>query len=265
MLDFRTSGTTSATRGRHLLYRDDIYRVSAVHAFKGLVLKHHQPQRLVSLIPRKDEAIHSSLSYMIDLFEGVLFSGKTDHWTDKNGIDFTQANTTLNELSQTGTPALIFSTSLAAYELITSIPPINLPPGSLFLTTGGFKGINKRLDEKTLDLSIKRHFGGVSTGSEYGMTELLSQGYRLNGDDFYTLPPWCRVLSIDPLTGASVPTGEVGLLRFVDLANAQSAICIQTADLGRVRSHYSFQYTGRVKSAPIRGCSLTYQELTGEG
>lgn len=263
VLDFRTSGTTSATRGRHLLYRDDIYRTSAVQAFNALVLKHYRPQRLVSLVPRREEAKHSSLSYMIHLFEDALFPGKTDHMTDNNGIDLVRAGRALMALSKRGTPALVFSTSLAAHELISSLPPVKLPPGSLFLTTGGFKGINVKLDEKELDLSIKRHFGGVSTGSEYGMTELLSQGYRLNDNDYYTLPPWCRVLSINPLTGKSTARGEVGLLRFVDLANAQSAICVQTADLGRALSHHSFQYTGRVKSAPVRGCSLTYQELSG--
>ena len=48
-------------------------------------------------------------------------------------------------------------------------------------------------------------------------------------------------------------------------ANAQSALAVQTADLGKTHSDQTFSYTGRAPGADLRGCSLTYEELSGVG
>ncbi|MGP8020798.1 MAG: hypothetical protein ACLPRE_07410 [Limisphaerales bacterium] len=60
---------------------------------------------------------------------------------------------------------------------------------------------------------------------------------------------------ISPETGRGVADGETGLIRVFDLANAFSAMAVQTEDLG-IRHGDGFELIGRVQVAEPRGCSL---------
>ena len=57
-----------------------------------------------------------------------------------------------------------------------------------------------------------------------------------------------------------VADGEVGIARFVDLSNVDSAVAVLTQDLVR-RTQGGIELLGRRKSAPPRGCSLPYEGL----
>jgi hypothetical protein len=52
----------------------------------------------------------------------------------------------------------------------------------------------------------------------------------------------------------------VGLARFVDLANIDSAVAIVTRDLVRLREG-GVELVGRAAQAPLRGCSLSIESL----
>jgi hypothetical protein len=67
---------------------------------------------------------------------------------------------------------------------------------------------------------------------------------------------------VDPITLAPVPAGEVGLARFVDLANVDSAVAIVTRDRIRARDG-GIELLGREPGAPPRGCSLAVDALLG--
>jgi hypothetical protein len=94
--------------------------------------------------------------------------------------------------------------------------------------------------------------------NEYGMTELASQLYA-TGLGSHRPPPWLRVLVCDLASGREVPAGEIGCLRFVDLANCGSVMVIQTEDVGRARDG-GIEVLGRVPGAVTRGCSLLASE-----
>ena len=94
--------------------------------------------------------------------------------------------------------------------------------------------------------------------NEYGMTELASQMYA-RGDDPHRPPPWLRTMVCDLATGREVARGEVGCLRFIDLANLGSVLAIQTEDAGRVRDG-GIELLGRAPGAVTRGCSLLASE-----
>jgi hypothetical protein len=100
------------------------------------------------------------------------------------------------------------------------------------------------------------------------MTELSSQMHEgtLPGGALeaprgvFLPPPWLRVTPVDPITFAPAADGEVGLARFVDLANVDSAVCIVTQDLVRARAR-GIELVGRQRGAPARGCSLALEQM----
>jgi hypothetical protein len=134
------------------------------------------------------------------------------------------------------------------------------------METGGFKGRSRTVERGTLYASISAGLGipHERIVAEYGMTELTSQYYDAPADRAAEArtkvgPPWVRAAVVDP-AGKSVPRGEVGFLRHVDLANRASVLAIQTEDRGYARDD-GFVLLGRDEDAPLRGCSLDAEEL----
>ena len=73
-------------------------------------------------------------------------------------------------------------------------------------------------------------------------------------------PPWVRTVVVDPETLTPMPPGHTGVLRHYDLANLDSVIALQTADLGFADEH-GFEIIGRAAGSEARGCSLAVEEL----
>ena len=92
------------------------------------------------------------------------------------------------------------------------------------------------------------------------MSELSSQLWASPAGAPFVPPAWMRVLAVDPWSG--LPT-ETGLLRFFDLANVQTVLAIETADVGTVHPDGSVSLAGRLPGARLRGCSLTVEEAHG--
>ena len=91
------------------------------------------------------------------------------------------------------------------------------------------------------------------------MTELSSQLWG-TPETSYHPPPWLRAVAVDPVTGTPRPPGEPGQLRFVDLANLDGSVAVETLDEGIVHPDRSVTLRGRLAGAPVRGCSLTVEE-----
>jgi len=99
-------------------------------------------------------------------------------------------------------------------------------------------------------------FGVKGIHSEYGMTELLSQGYSF-GNGIFESPNWMRIITRDindPL--AILKTDKTGGINVIDLANIYSCSFIATQDLGKVLSANRFEVLGRFDNSDIRGCNL---------
>jgi hypothetical protein len=101
------------------------------------------------------------------------------------------------------------------------------------------------------------------------MTELSTQFYdlTLRGksaiENRKSVPPWARVMIIDPRTRREAREGEHGLIRIFDLANLYSVMAIQTEDWGVMRGE-GFEVLGRAMGAEARGCSIAADEF-GQG
>jgi hypothetical protein len=65
---------------------------------------------------------------------------------------------------------------------------------------------------------------------------------------------------VDPATGREVAIGREGLVKWVDLANVDSVMTLQTLDRA-VRTANGFHLIGRLPRTEPRGCSLGVEDL----
>lgn len=160
----------------------------------------------------------------------------------------------LTALDASGQKVLLIGVSFALLDLVES-EKFNLQ-NTVIMETGGMKGRRKEVTRKELHQTLTEGFGVDLIHSEYGMTELLSQGYS-KGNGIFETPPWMKILirdTEDPFTilGAE----KTGGLNVIDLANINSCSFIATQDLGKVYSDHSFEILGRFDHSDIRGCNL---------
>ncbi|HEU4558448.1 MAG TPA: hypothetical protein VFS20_11385, partial [Longimicrobium sp.] len=144
-----------------------------------------------------------------------------------------------------------------------------LPRGSRVMDTGGFKGRSREVTREELYSAIHDRLGIAPAWcvNEYGMTEMSSQFYdgvagaaSAPGQRLHEGPAWVRTQAADPETLDPLPHGEIGVLRHYDLANLNSVMAIQTADLG-FTTPSGFRVLGRAEGAEARGCSIAMDEL----
>ncbi len=124
------------------------------------------------------------------------------------------------------------------------------------METGGMKGRRKELVRQELHQILCEGFGVTEIHSEYGMTELLSQGYS-KGNGIFECPPWMKILTRDTEDALTIlPKGKSGGINVIDLANYNSCSFIATQDLGKVHKNGQFEVIGRFDNSDIRGCNL---------
>lgn len=124
------------------------------------------------------------------------------------------------------------------------------------METGGMKGKRKELVRQELHQILQNGFGVDNIHSEYGMTELLSQGYS-KGNGVFETPPWMKILTRDTEDALTIQqSGKTGGINVIDLANYNSCSFIATQDLGKVYQNGTFEIIGRFDNSDIRGCNL---------
>lgn len=249
---FHSSGTTGAQASRHFFSRDalTLYEASLRRGYT-LALP-HCPAALWALMPAPQDAPHSSLSHML----GAL--GTARYFWDDNQL-------LAVALSEVVEPITLFGTAFALVSLLDgSSRRWKLPPGSIIIETGGFKGRTREVPRAELYAMLGSRLDVLigSIWSEYGMSEMASQFYGQGMSDEKRGPHWVRTRAINPATGKDAEPGTPGALRHFDLASFNSACCVQTADWGTLTPQ-GFLLHGRAPGADIRGCSLTVEELWG--
>src|SRR5690606_10221181 len=127
--------------------------------------------------------------------------------------------------SATG-PVFVAATAFALADWLTSDAPV-LPPDSVLMVTGGFKGRRAALSDADVFRRARQSLRPARIVTEYGMTELSSQLWG-TPDSPYIPPPWLRVVAVSPATGQPLETGRVGQLRFYDLCNLDATIGVET-------------------------------------
>jgi hypothetical protein len=260
---YETSGTTTGQPGRQYLASTDIYRAVALAnaarpPVEGLAFLHF-------LVPSSRQTPHSSLGAMFDFWAREFGAARTCFWVKNNAIDFTALRDLLEAQCRRGEAAGLAGTAFSFVHLLDAwadLPPLRLADGSWLLETGGFKGRSREVSKKELYAQLARTFSvrEAAIYNEYGMSELSSQAYAHGVNGLHETPPWARVLVVDPANGREVHVGQMGLVRWIDLANTDSVMALQTLDLAE-RTPGGFRLIGRLPRTEPRGCSLSVEDL----
>jgi hypothetical protein len=293
---FETSGTTASARGAHPFRTTATYEAVALRSGARALRNTTGRSVVVCLAPAPDGQSASSLAFMMRLFarawDGRAFGGAANggaanggafdgleagRWLVRDGtVDAKGLARAARIANERGEPLLVLATAFALVALLDGLGKESLgaPPTSVVMVTGGFKGRSRAVEKGELRAGIARAFGVPETHvvGEYGMTELSSQlyegtlpGAELRGPrDVFLEPPWLRVVPVDPVSLEPVAPGELGIARFVDLANVDSAVAVQTDDLVRrvgAGAGEGIELVGRREGAEPRGCSLALEAL----
>ncbi|WNW01197.1 acyl transferase [Tenacibaculum sp. HL-MS23] len=246
---FSSSGTTGSITSKHLVTDLSWYEESYLNGFKHFY-GNIEEYVVLALLPNYLERKGSSLVYMAnDLIkkskqaESGFYLDNLDELTKK-----------LIDLDRKGQKILLIGVSFALLDLIEK-HTFNLK-NTIIMETGGMKGRRKELVRHELHAILSKGFGVKKIHSEYGMTELLSQGYS-KGNGIFNCPPWMRFLTRDTEDSLTIlPKEKSGGINVIDLANYNSCSFIATQDLGKIHTDNSFEIIGRFDNSDIRGCNL---------
>lgn len=246
---FTSSGTTGMATSKHLVTDLALYHYSLEKCFEQF----YGPlsdYTIFALLPSYLERTGSSL---IDMVE---------YWIEKSGrpengfylYNHQELYDNLIAHEKTGKKAILIGVSFALLDFVDNFK-MDLK-NTIVMETGGMKGRKKEITREELHTILKDGFGTNEIHSEYGMTELLSQGYS-RGDLTFKTPNWMKMLireTEDPFK--YVATGKTGGVNVIDLANVNSCSFIATDDLGKKVSENQFEILGRFDHSDVRGCNL---------
>jgi hypothetical protein len=258
--------------------------------------------RLFILAPSPEEAPHSSLSHMMGVVEKRMRAGGTGQrgngraresedlfFVHDGKLEAARLDRELRRAEKAGEAVMLLGTAFSFVHFFDHCERENLrfalASGSRAMETGGFKGKSREMTKAELYGLFETYLGIPASRivNEYGMTELSTQFYdvALRGkfeirnpksegnpqskiQNLKSVPPWARVMIVDPLTGKEARKGERGLIRIFDLANLYSVMAVQTEDRGRVLGD-GFEVLGRATDVEARGCSIAADEMLGVG
>ena len=163
----------------------------------------------------------------------------------------------LEDMASDTKPKILLGVTYALLDLAEQYAP--KLHDTIVMETGGMKGRRKELPKSELHKVLCEAFGVDKIHSEYGMAELMSQGYS-SGDGLFRVPRWVRILVRDvndPF--ARLSNGRRGAIDIIDLANLHSCAFLATQDMGIRYDDGSFRLEGRVQASDIRGCNLLVQ------
>ena len=246
---FTSSGTTGSSTSKHLVTNINLYKESYLKGFAHFY-GNIEEYTVLALLPNYLEREGSSLVFMVaDLIEKSK-KAESGFYLD----NMQELAEKLIELDKNGQKTLLIGVSFALLDLI-EIQKFNLK-NTIIMETGGMKGRRKELVREELHTILKDGFGVTEIHSEYGMTELLSQGYS-KGNGVFETPPWMKILTRDTEDALSInASGKNGGINVIDLANYNSCSFIATQDLGKVYENETFEIIGRFDNSDIRGCNL---------
>jgi len=253
---FESSGTTGQNTSRHLVADPDFYLQIAEQIFEKFYGKLAEFQ-ILALLPSYLERNNSSLVYMVEHF--IKQSKSQDSGFYLN--NYNELATTLKRIASENSSKKILLIGVTFGLLDFAEAGLDLSFLQIFqhltvMETGGMKGRRKELLREEVHEILTNAFYVDKIHSEYGMTELLSQGYSF-GEGIFDLPPSMKILLRDVNDPFNVEHQTRGGINVIDLANVDSCSFIETKDLGSfIPASRQFRVLGRFDNSDIRGCNL---------
>ena len=247
---FLSSGTTGE-QSKHLVSNIELYKSSYQKTFQ-LFYGDITDYCILALLPSYKEREGSSLIYMVDDLIKKSKHPQSNYYLN----NYEELATTLKGLENKKQKTILFGVTYALLDLAEVFP--QKLEHAIIMETGGMKGQRKELLKEEIHSILKHSFATENIHSEYGMTELLSQGYS-KGNNIFKTPPWMKILTRDVNDPLSIISNKTGGINVIDLANIYSCPFIATQDLGRTFDDGSFSVLGRFNNADVRGCNLLVQ------
>ena len=247
---FTSSGTTGAATSQHFVRDLAFYKDISILGFEeqyGRIMDYC----ILGLLPSYLERTGSSLITMVEEF--IKLSKYSE-----SGF-FLHSHTKLAEILRgcrdRQTPTILIGVTFALLDFIEQ-HAIDFP-NLIVMETGGMKGRRREMIRAELHDVLRKGFNCTHIHSEYGMTELFSQGYSKQNGIFEPTPTMRAVTREinDPLS-ITTQNGQLGVINVVDLGNLDTCSFIATDDLGRVFADGQFEVLGRLDNSDIRGCNL---------
>jgi Acyl-protein synthetase, LuxE len=264
-ITFESSGTTGQNTSQHHVQDPEFYVEIAEQIFERFYGKLSDFQ-IFALLPSYLERTNSSLVYMVE-----HFIKKTGNPNSGFYLDDYEALSKMLSVKTTKKILLIGVTFglLDFAESGTAGVPVDLSflqniDNLIVMETGGMKGRRKELLREEVHEILTKTFHVKSIHSEYGMTELLSQGYS-KGEGVFELPVSMKIMLRDVNDPFHyISNSRSGGINIIDLANVDSCSFIETKDLGSwfeesmktPSTEKLFKILGRFDNSDIRGCNL---------
>lgn len=245
---FTSSGTTGTVNSKHLVKQLELYTRSFTEGFKHF---YNDPGNwcIIGLLPSYLEREGSSLITMVKELIKLSEHSKSGFYLN----EFERLALVLKDLEAQKQRTLLIGVTFA---LLDFAEQYSMPlKHTVIMETGGMKGRRREMIREEVHSFLQKQFKTSAIHSEYGMTELLSQGYSFGKGIFNTVP-WMKVLVRDEDDPLLITEKGRGLINVIDLANIYSCSFIATDDVGRIFEDGSFEVLGRRDNSDIRGCSL---------
>ena len=243
---FESSGT-GGLKSKHFIKDLELYNKSIEECFKNFYGE-ISDYVIIGVTPSVESKNNSSLIYMINHL--IEKSNKKESQFLMNSDIFYSLT---KKLERENKKYIVYGLSHALLDLLDG-KDYNLKE-SIFIETGGMKGLRDEIEKDKLHKIISDGFNTNNVHSEYAMTELLSQSYSSEKQVFMT-PAWKKVLIKDFNDPLKVKRNGRGFLNIIDLANKYSCPFISTEDVGEVYENGNFKLFGRGSDADLRGCNL---------
>lgn len=253
---FESSGTTGQNTSRHLVADPDFYLQIAEQIFEKFY-GNLSNFTILALLPSYLERNNSSLVYMVEHF--IQQSKSPDSGFYLN--NYQELGATMKRISTEKPEKKILLIGVTFGLLDFAEAGLDLSflqdfNNLIVMETGGMKGRRKELLREEVHEILTKAFAVDKIHSEYGMTELLSQGYSF-GEGIFDLPASMKILLRDVNDPFNVENQHRGGINVIDLANVDSCSFIETKDLGSfVTGNQQFRVLGRFDNSDIRGCNL---------
>jgi hypothetical protein len=257
LFSFESSGTTGQIPSKHPVCDPGFYQEISKIAFEreyGPLSDYH----IFALLPSYLERSTSSLVFMMDHF--IKASG-----SELSGFYLNQYDSLVEALRQalaTDKKVWLMGVTFGLLDLVDSGIDLSFlkehNDRMIVMETGGMKGRREEWIRDKVHAYLQEKMGLDSIASEYGMTELFSQGYAKSQGIFmpaYTMRVCLREVS-DPFALVTLPH-KTGGIKVADLGNIDSCSFIETRDLGSLEEDgVRFKVLGRFDNSEMRGCSL---------
>ncbi len=247
-LIFESSGTTQIFNSRHSVKDASLYRQSFIKGFQKFY-GNINDWCIIGLLPSYLERKGSSLVMMVNDLIKLSEHSESGFYLR----EFEKLANVLQELESRKQKTLLIGVTFALLDFAEHFP-MSLKH-TVVMETGGMKGRRKEIIRQEVHNILTQRLGVEKVHSEYGMTELLSQGYSY-GDGIFRTVPWMKILLRDEDDPLAIKQRGRGLINVIDLANIYSCSFVATDDAGTLFEDGSFEVLGRYDNSDIRGCSL---------